>query len=128
VTLPKQSGVCGQVLFAGGGWLIVASLLAGLGCAISPGRADTSVRDPYLGQPAAIDEGKDIYREKCIICHGRHGGRGPNLFATNLDDAEFLATVTNGRKGTLMPSFALQLTQDDIWKIRAFLKANPDGL
>ncbi len=128
MTLFEQNAVHGQCLRADGGWLIVALLLVGLGCAISAGRAETTVRDPYLGQPAAIDEGKDIYREKCIICHGRHGGRGPNLFATKLDDAEFLATVANGRTGTLMPSFALQLTQDDIWKVRAFLKANPDGL
>ncbi len=111
----------GRIFTASSGCLIAGLLLPA-------GRAETSLRDPYLGQPTAIDEGKDIYREKCIICHGRHGGRGPNLFATKLDDAEFFATVENGRKDTLMPSFALQLTPDDIWKVRAFLRANPDGL
>jgi mono/diheme cytochrome c family protein len=111
----------GQILTARSGCLIAGLLLAA-------GKAETALRDPYLGRPTAIDEGKDIYREKCIICHGRHGGRGPNLFATKLDDADFLSTVVNGRKGTLMPSFALQLAPDDIWKVRAFLKANPDGL
>lgn len=114
---------------AGGAGLVATLLLAGvLDGGLRAGRAETAPSDPYLGKPAAIDEGKDIYRAKCIICHGRHGGRGPNLFATELDDAEFLDTVTNGRKNTLMPSFGLRLTRDDIWKVRAFLKANPDGL
>ncbi len=103
-------------------------LVCALGGGAHAGGSEDAARDPYLGQPAAIDEGKDIYRAKCIICHGKHGGRGPDLFATKLDDVEFLATVTNGRKGTLMPSFALRLTQDDIWKVRAFLRANPEGL
>jgi mono/diheme cytochrome c family protein len=92
------------------------------------GRADSGLVDPLLGQPAAIDDGKQIYREKCIICHGRAGGRGPDLFAVNLTDQEFLDTVLAGRKDGLMPAFASRLSVNDVWEVRAFVKANPNGM
>jgi mono/diheme cytochrome c family protein len=79
--------------------------------------------DPYLGQPAAIDAGKDVYRSKCLVCHQSAGGRGPNLFATKISDEKFFQTVKNGRKGTQMPSFGSRLTPDEIWQVRAFTKS-----
>jgi mono/diheme cytochrome c family protein len=90
--------------------------------------ADDDLTDPYLGQPDAIAEGNDLYHSHCIICHGLKGGRGPNIFATQLTDEQFLEVVINGRKGTLMPAWGLRLSPDDVWKIRAFLKAKPQGL
>ena len=90
--------------------------------------ADNDLTDPYLGQPDAIAEGDDLYHSHCIICHGLKGGRGPNIFATQLTDDQFLETVINGRKGTQMPAWGFRLSPDDVWKIRAFLKANPEGL
>ena len=90
--------------------------------------ADNDLTDPYLGQPGAIAEGDDLYHSHCIICHGLKGGRGPNIFATQLTDDQFLEVVINGRKGTQMPAWGLRLSPDDVWKIRAFLKAHPEGL
>jgi mono/diheme cytochrome c family protein len=90
--------------------------------------ADQALVDPLLGQPTAIDAGEQIYREKCIICHGKAGGRGPDLFAVALTDEEFLNTVLNGRPGTLMPAFGSRLSRDDVWKVRAFVKAHPNGI
>ena len=90
--------------------------------------ADNDVTDPYLGQPDSIAEGNDLYHSHCIICHGLKGGRGPNIFATQLTDEQFLEVVINGRKGTQMPAWGLRLSPDDVWKIRAFLKAKPQGL
>ena len=90
--------------------------------------ADNDLTDPYLGQPAAIDEGDSLYHNHCIGCHGLKGGRGPNIFATQLTDEQFLETVINGRKGTQMPAWGFRLSPDDVWKIRAFLKAHPQGL
>jgi mono/diheme cytochrome c family protein len=91
-------------------------------------RAENAMTNPYLGQPDAITEGNDIYHGKCIICHGLAGGRGPNLFASRLTDEQFMDVVINGRKGTLMPALGFQLSPDDVWKIHAFIKANPRGL
>ena len=90
--------------------------------------ADSDLTDPYLGQPDAIAEGDDLYHSHCIICHGLKGGRGPNIFATQLTDDQFLEVVINGRKGTQMPAWGFRLSPDDVWKIRAFLKAKPQGL
>jgi mono/diheme cytochrome c family protein len=94
----------------------------------SEARADETLTDPYLGQPDAIAAGDQIYHSHCIICHGLRGGRGPNLFATQLSDEQFLEVVINGRKGTQMPAWGFQLSPDDVWKVRAFLKAHPNGL
>lgn len=90
---------------------------------VRPGRGDEAVTDPYLGQAEAIDEGDQIYRSKCMGCHGIAGGRGPNLFATKLTDEQFLETVINGRKNTQMPAFGLRLSPDDVWKVHAFVKS-----
>lgn len=119
-----------RLLRVAGGCAALLSATLALVCAtgMSAGRADSGKVDPYLGQPAAIDAGEQIYREKCIICHGKAGGRGPDLFAAQLTDEQFLETVLHGRSGTLMPAFGARLSTDDIWKVRAFVKANPNGI
>jgi mono/diheme cytochrome c family protein len=85
--------------------------------------ADEGVTDPFLGQPDAIEAGKQTYRSICYVCHHSAGGRGPNLFATKLSDERFLETVINGRKGTQMPAFGLRLSPDEIWQVHAFVKS-----
>ena len=85
--------------------------------------ADEALTDPFLGQPDAIEAGKQTYRSICYVCHHSAGGRGPNLFATKLSDERFLETVINGRKGTQMPAFGLRLSPDEIWQVHAFVKS-----
>jgi len=79
--------------------------------------------NPFLGDPEAIVEGRRIYRMRCVICHAQAGARGPNLFATRLDDEHFLEVVINGRKGTQMPAFGYRLSPDEVWKVHAFVKS-----
>lgn len=105
---------CGRLLLA----------LVALSCLFAHGsRADEELTDPYLGQPEAIDEGLQIYRSKCYVCHHSSGARGPNLFKTKLSDERFLETVINGRKGTQMPAFGLRLSPDEVWKVHAYVKS-----
>jgi mono/diheme cytochrome c family protein len=85
--------------------------------------ADEPLTNPVLGQPAAIEAGHDVYRSKCLVCHGSAGARGPNLFKTKLSDEAFLNTVINGRKDTLMPAFGLRLSPDEVWEVHAFVKS-----
>jgi mono/diheme cytochrome c family protein len=85
--------------------------------------ADEPLTNPVLGQPAAIEAGHDVYRSKCLVCHGAAGARGPNLFKTKLSDEAFLNTVINGRKDTLMPAFGLRLSPDEVWEVHAFVKS-----
>ncbi len=105
---------CGRLLLA----LVALSCLVAHG-----GRADEGLTDPYLGQPEAIDEGLQIYRSKCYVCHHSSGARGPNLFKTRLSDEQFLETVINGRKGTQMPAFGLRLSPDEVLKVHAYVKS-----
>jgi mono/diheme cytochrome c family protein len=80
-----------------------------------------AVTNPVLGQPEAIAAGEGIYRTRCIICHMQAGGRGPKLFRSKLADEQFLNTVIRGRKGTLMPSFGVMLSIEDVWNVHAFV-------
>jgi len=107
---------------------LIGERIVSLGPSPVDALADNDLTDPYLGQPDAVAEGDDLYHSHCIICHGLKGGRGPNIFATQLTDDQFLEVVINGRKGTQMPAWGLRLSPDDVWKIRAFLKAHPEGL
>ncbi len=91
--------------------------------AASQESASGEVVNPFLGDEAAIKEGRRIYRGKCIVCHQRTGGRAKNLFKTKLTDEEFLEVVINGRKGTLMPTFGYRMGVDDVWKVHAFVKS-----
>ena len=87
--------------------------------------ADEPLLNPYLGDATAIAEGRRLYRSRCIICHRNAGGRGPNLFKTEISDERFLETVINGRKGTLMPAFGLRMSPDEVWHVHAFVKSTP---
>lgn len=69
------------------------------------------------------DIGADIYGTRCILCHGRSGGRGPDLFRTKLSEDQFVYTAINGRKGTQMPAFGTVLSPDGIAAVYAFVQS-----
>jgi mono/diheme cytochrome c family protein len=80
--------------------------------------------NPYgPGDTDALAEGRRLYRATCYICHADTGSRGPNLRASKLDGQAFLKVVIHGRKGTQMPAWKGKLTEDEMWKILAFVKA-----
>lgn len=85
------------------------------------------VTDPYDGNPTAIAEGQRLYIQmNCAYCHGfsGNGGMGPNL-ADNYwrfggDDADIFLTIWGGR-GKGMPAWQNLLTDDQIWKLVAYI-------
>lgn len=87
------------------------------------GDAEEGLTNPYLGQPDAIAAGRVTYAGKCYVCHHSAGARGPNLFATKLNDEQFLETVIQGRKNTQMPAFGLRLSPEEVWQVHAFVKS-----
>jgi mono/diheme cytochrome c family protein len=104
--------------------LVAAALALALPAgATAPVGAEEELTNPALGDPAAVEEGRRIYRQRCYICHLSNGGRGPNLFASPISDEQFLMIVINGRKGTVMPAFGLQLSPDDVWQVHAYVKS-----
>jgi mono/diheme cytochrome c family protein len=84
-------------------------------------KAQESGATPPADEAQIAEEGGDIYRSRCILCHGNSGGRGPNLFATDLSEEAFVEIAINGRKGTQMPAFGLVLSPDDIAKVYRFV-------
>lgn len=108
-----------MALRAGG---VVLALLAAPAWA-----ADTGFHNPILHDPQAIAAGGALYQEHCYICHGRQGGRGPDIFENTLTDSEFYATVMAGRSGARgeMPSWAGVLSKEQIFEIEAFVKSRP---
>lgn len=97
------------------GWALAAAALVGVAA------AEERLVNPRIGDPAAVAEGRRLYRVRCVICHGDHGGRGPNLFATRLDDEAFLNTVIQGR-GT-MPSLGTRMSPEEVWAVHAYVKS-----
>lgn len=95
--------------------------------------------NPYTGDQAAIDEGKTLYTQNCETCHGTAGlGDGPagasldphpgNLQQASKDASEaYLFWIVNeggaaaGRSAS-MASYKGILTEDEIWKILAYVK------
>jgi cytochrome c-L len=89
----------------------------------------TGVND-YRGNAAAIADGKRLYEENCIVCHGDDGkGRmGPTLVGDNLvykqakSDPGMFAIIYGGASGA-MQSFARRgMIQDDMLKIIAYVR------
>jgi mono/diheme cytochrome c family protein len=85
--------------------------------------AEDSSAAPAGAAPSPAEMGGDIYGTRCILCHGRSGGRGPNLFHTKLSEDQFVYTAINGRKGTQMPAFGTVLSPDDIAAVYAFVES-----
>lgn len=97
-------------------------------------------RNPFASYTKIINEGHDLYQQNCASCHGATGlGDGemanslnpsPALLAYMIQmpmsvDAYMLWSISEGGEafGTAMPAFKDALTQDEIWKIIAFMRS-----
>ncbi len=85
--------------------------------------------NPYTNNAQAIAEGQDLYKQlNCYGCHGMRGGggMGPNLTDETWQtgdgsDTNLMAQVRDG-KGN-MPAFKDVITDDQAWKIIAFVRS-----
>lgn len=91
-------------------------------------------RSPFHGDPASIGVGKASFRLRCSACHGIHaeGGRGPALnrgeFEAGDNDLDIYRVIALGVPGTEMPAFGRRNTEENIWRIVAFLRTfEPSG-
>jgi len=87
------------------------------------------MKNPIKATKDSIQKGKEIYENKCALCHGEKGdGKGPvsaglNPKQTNfreshgekMTDGEHFWKITTGR-GT-MPSFERDLTSEEKWHV-----------
>ena len=101
----------------------VAFLLA---CGLS--HAQTT-DNPMAREPQVAAAGYAVFRIYCAPCHGihAHGGRGPDLtrgiYHSGEKDADLFRTVSTGLPGTEMTSFASDISDDDIWRIVAYIRS-----
>jgi mono/diheme cytochrome c family protein len=77
--------------------------------------AKISTNNPTVNNPSAVD-GKKIYKQYCVTCHGIYGDMGAsgaaNLAISKLKVNERIAVITNGRKA--MASFKALLDKEKI--------------
>jgi len=89
----------------------------------------TEIHNPYGGSDAAVEEGRFLYiRMNCAYCHAFDGtgGMGPDLtdnqWRYGSSDVDVFNTIYRGRaKG--MPAWGPVLTEDQIWKLVAYIRA-----
>lgn len=98
--------------------------------ALQPGplRPARLTRNPVAGDPEAIEDGKRLFNQyNCSGCHAAGGGAiGPAL----IDDqwiygssaANIFWTIVEGRPAG-MPAFAGKISDDQIWRIAAFVRS-----
>ena len=80
------------------------------------------------GIPAAATQGKKLFDQACVACHGSagRGGRGPALAAGKFHqgntDFDLFQNIRNGIPGTQMPSFSVFST-DGVWQLVAYIRS-----
>jgi cytochrome c oxidase cbb3-type subunit III len=90
---------------------------------------DATVRNPYAGDMAAIDQGHDTFVSmNCAACHGYDlkGGMGPDLTDTYWryggSPADIYKSIFEGRPQG-MPAWGRAISSDMIWKLAAYIES-----
>jgi alcohol dehydrogenase (cytochrome c) len=83
--------------------------------------------NPHLGNRDSIRGGMALYRVRCADCHGLDatGYRGPDLIAVlagGIPDERLFDTVRKGVPGTEMPPAPIDVGDEDILQIIAYLR------
>jgi cytochrome c oxidase cbb3-type subunit III len=88
---------------------------------------DDDTKNPFEGQPEAIDAGRQLYLSSCSGCHGPNaeGGRGPRI-AQNSDirganNKRLFNSIKNGVRGSDMPPSTHP--DEKIWQLVSFVKS-----
>lgn len=91
-------------------------------------------RSPFHGDPTSIGVGKATFRLRCSACHGigAEGGKGPPLnrgeFSVGETDLDIYRVIANGVPGTEMPAYRSRSTEENLWRIVAYLRTfQPQG-
>jgi mono/diheme cytochrome c family protein len=77
-------------------------------------------------------EGSTIFAQKCSQCHGSDGKGIPSIKTPNwtdprvqasITDEQMIATIKNGKSGTLMPAWSGKLSEEQIQAVAAHLRS-----
>lgn len=89
--------------------------------------------NPFAGDAQAAGVGKGMFRIYCAPCHGirGQGGRGPDLtrgvYNSGEHDGDLFHTISAGVPGTEMESYSSILSEDNIWRLVAFIRSLSSG-
>ena len=90
-------------------------------------RAGGDSSSPHIGDPTAIQAGKESYQLVCSGCHGvtGEGGRGPNLVTApgiqKASDQELFGVIKGGIPGSDMPPSPLD--EEKIWQLAGYVRS-----
>ncbi len=126
----------GDAAFAGGllGLIVAVVLLTGLH--VEPGR---TLANPVLRTEQSVERGAALFARNCASCHGEQGaGDGPLADTLPAPPANFtvhvpfhpdgvlFAWISDGIRGTGMPAWSPQLSDQERWDLVNFLRASFD--
>lgn len=86
----------------------------------------------YALQARPADNGGDLFKGKCSMCHGADGKGYPALktpdftnpkVQASLTDKEIVEAVKNGKKGTAMPAFGDKLSDEQIHSLVTYIRS-----
>lgn len=112
---------------------LIASVVMSVGVSLAAqrgGAPPAGPPNPFEGQPAAIEEGRQIYNKACTGCHGLDGGAGEMGPALGLEGrrfalrsaSEIFGAIKNGIPATGMPPTP-DLSDEQVWKVTAYIQA-----
>ncbi len=124
-----------DVQLAGGcrfrsGALVLAGVIGVVLLTIDPPRHIVSAapQADKLKESKFIAEGEKLFAPSCgnAYCHGTSGvgGGAPRLRGKGLEAAYLFKTISNGIPGTAMLSFKSELSEEQIWKLVAFVMSD----
>jgi mono/diheme cytochrome c family protein len=110
-------------------WLVTA--VVGLAWLPSIAHAQDFKPPSNLKSPDMIAEGRAFFNRRCAgRCHGvdgQEGFDGPILVGkAHLDPTYIFVTLITGRPGSAMPSWKDRLSDDELWKVIAFVSSLGD--
>jgi len=90
--------------------------------------------NPYTANEEAIQEGKKLFvTYGCSGCHGLGGGGGmgqpliDDVWKHGGDDTTLMSLIKGDLPDSTMPKFGQTLTEDQIWKLIAYVRSLYQG-
>ena len=110
-------------------WFISTAAAVILGAA-SVGAQPVTERqsNPLEGDAKAVEQGRNVYRGRCAVCHGidAKGYRGTDLTTGDWlhggSDVQLFRTIARGVPGTEMPGNNNML-EDEVWRVIVYLRS-----
>lgn len=98
------------------------------------------LRDPEPVTEASVAHGRDLYGERCMVCHGERGrGNGPAaaglspppadllLHVPQHSDGELFYMISRGMPNSAMPEWRNVLTERERWDLVHYLRVLATG-